>query len=74
MKIGEEIEAFGLILHPYPAEDGAEQIAEMQTARRLDARNDPFELLAGHASRFRRFIRIFTSSSTNAPVKKHAAP
>ena len=41
VEVGEEVQALGLILHPHPAQDRAEQIAEMEAAGRLDARNDP---------------------------------
>ena len=40
VKVGEEEQALGLVLHPHPAQDRAEQIAEMQVAGRLDAGND----------------------------------
>ena len=40
VEIGEEVEALGLVLHPHPAQDRAEQIAEMEVAGRLDAGND----------------------------------
>jgi tryptophanyl-tRNA synthetase len=38
--VGEEEQAFGLILHLHPAQDRAKQVAEMQVTRRLDAGND----------------------------------
>jgi hypothetical protein len=37
MKIRKEEQAFRLILHLYPTQDRAEQIAEVQPAGRLDA-------------------------------------
>ena len=37
VKVGEEIEALGFVLHSYPAQDGAKQIAEMEAAGRLNA-------------------------------------
>src|SRR4029078_6326528 len=49
VEVGEEVEAFGLVLHSHPAQDRAEQVAEMQSARRLDARYDPARG-SGHAA------------------------
>ena len=42
VEVGKEEQALGLVLHPHPAQDRAEQIAEMEAARRLDARDDAF--------------------------------
>ena len=72
VEIGEEEEAFRLVLHPHPAQDRAEKIAEMEPAGRLDAGNDTLHVLLAHASRVRRLRSSFRSSSTNAPVKKQA--
>ena len=40
VEVGEEEQAFGLVLHPHPAQDRAEEIAEVEIAGRLDAGND----------------------------------
>ena len=40
VEVGEEDQAFGLVLHPHPAPDRAEIIAEMEVAGRLDAGDD----------------------------------
>ncbi len=40
VEVGEEEQAFRLVLHPHPAQDRAEQIAEVKVAGRLDAGND----------------------------------
>ena len=40
MQVGEEEQALGLVLHPHPAQDRAEQIAEVKVASRLNARDD----------------------------------
>ena len=72
MEVGEEIEAFCLVLHPDPAQNRSEEVAKVQTACRLDA-GDNADCGFGHASLARRFSNSFTSSSTNAPVKKQAA-
>ena len=40
VEVGEEEQALRLVLHPHPAQDRAEQIAEVQIAGRLNARND----------------------------------
>ena len=51
VEVGEEEQALGLILHPHPAQDRAQQIAKMEAARRLDSGNDPDCGLVGHAFR-----------------------
>ena len=40
VQVGEEEQALRLVLHPHPAQDRAQQIAEMKPAGRLDARHD----------------------------------
>ena len=72
VKVGEEDQTLDLVLHADPPQDRAEQIAKVEIARGLDARDHAHVLLVAHASRALRFIRSFTSSSTKAPVKKHA--
>ena len=50
VEVGEEEQALGLVLHPHPAQDRAEQIAEVEVAGRLDAGNDAHGGLAQPAS------------------------
>src|SRR5207248_9090625 len=73
MKVGEEIEALGFVLHSDPAQDGADQIAEVQSTARLNARDDACGGLGAHVSRVRPTSNLM-SSSTNAHVKKQAIP
>ena len=40
MEVGKEEQAFGLVLHPHPAQDRAEQVAEVEPAGRLDSGDD----------------------------------
>ena len=47
VEVGEEEQALGLVLHPHPAQDRAEQIAEVEPAGRLDAGDDAHRLGAG---------------------------
>ena len=48
MEVGEEKQALCLVLHPHPAQDRPEQIAEVQSARRLDAGNNACGGLTAH--------------------------
>ena len=65
VEVGEEEQALGLILHPHPAQDRAEQIAEVQVAGRLDAGNDAHRCVA-HPSTFLRRSRTSMSSLVHA--------
>ena len=73
MEVGEEEQAFGLVLHPHPAQDRAEQIAEMEPAGRLDARNDAHRRLLGHHATFLRLRRMRMSSRFIAPMTQATA-
>jgi hypothetical protein len=64
MEIGEEEEAFRLILHSYPAQDRAEQIAEVKVAGRLDAGYDA-HWLAAHSTAF--FLPSAAMASRSIP-------
>ena len=71
VEIGEEEQAFGLVLHPHPAHDRAEIIAEVEVAGRLDAGDD-----AHHGSItafFLRLSRINMSSLSIAPITQATA-
>src|SRR5437868_14626663 len=48
VEVGEEEQAFRLVLHPHPAKDGTEEIAEMQVASRLDAGHDAHRSISRH--------------------------
>ena len=72
VKVGEEEEAFGLVLHPHPAQDRAEQVAEVKAAGRLDSGNDADCGVWCVMLRGPRLESSFMSSSTNAPVTKQA--
>ena len=50
VEVGEEEQALGLVLHPHPAQDRAEQIAEVQVAGRLDAGNDAHRRSLAHST------------------------
>ena len=71
MEVGEEEEAFGLVLHPHPSQDRAEKIAEVKTAGRLDSGKDAHLGLVGHHF-CACFFSSLMSSMTNAPVTKQA--
>ncbi len=69
MKVCEEEQAFRFILHPHPAQDRAQQIAEMEAACRLDSGNDAHQSVTFLR---RRRIRIASRSippMTQATVK-----
>ena len=74
VEVGEKEQAGRVMLHPLPAQDRAEQIAEVQAAGRLDARHD-----AGHGggchwvaslagARRRRSVAI--ASRSTPPIRK----
>ena len=66
VEVGEEEQALRLVLHPHPAQDRAEQIAEVEVAGRLDSGNDP------HALVLRR--RSVASASRSTPPIRKATP
>ena len=72
VKVGEEDQAFGLVLHPHPAQDRAQQIAEVQVTGRLDSRNDAHHACSSLIAGLRR--NSVLKSSRSIPPMNQAMP
>ena len=63
VKIGEEEQALCLVLHPNPAQDCAEEVAEVQVTGRLNSGNDAHQSVT-----FLRRSRIMIASRSIPPI------
>ena len=70
VEVGEEEQALGLVLHPLPAQDRAEEVAEVEPAGRLDPRDD-----AHHSTsvRLARRVRVAIASRSIPPITQATA-